>query len=92
MSKTGDFAIQGDTLVKYQGPGGDVVIPQGVVRIGREAFLDCAGLTSVALPAGVAEIGLLAFAGCLSLARVAASEILPSPAAPALSASISRRA
>ncbi len=76
MSDIGDFVIQEGTLVRYRGPGGDVVIPPGAVRIGREAFLDCPGLTGVSVPAGATEIGPLAFANCVNLARVDLPESL----------------
>ena len=36
-----DFIIENGILTKYQGPGGDVVIPDGVTRIDSFAFSDC---------------------------------------------------
>ena len=76
MMDTGDFVIQGDTLIRYQGPGGEVSVPPGVARIGLEAFLGCAGLTGVSLPEGVVEIGSRAFANCVNLARADLPESL----------------
>lgn len=38
MSNTNDFIINGDTLVKYTGTGGKVVIPEGVKKIASSAF------------------------------------------------------
>ena len=35
--------------------------------IGRYAFKDCSGLTSLTLPAGITEIGINAFDGCSGL-------------------------
>ena len=42
----------------------DLVIPDGVTRIGDWAFRFCSGLTSVSIPESVTEIGELAFEGC----------------------------
>lgn len=38
MSDPGDFIIENGVLKKYVGPGGDVVIPEGVASIGKDAF------------------------------------------------------
>ena len=51
-----------------------VVIPEGVRRIGRIAFLDCASLVSVEIPEGVRYIDERAFNRCSSLESV----VLPS--------------
>jgi hypothetical protein len=61
-----DFDIQGDVLVKYNGAGGRVTIPSGVIRIGENAFWECNNLTSVSMPS-VTSIGQGAFSGCGSL-------------------------
>ena len=57
-------------LESYTGLGGDVVIPKGVTKIGRLAFLDCDSLTGVTIPDGVRSIGYAAFAGCKNLKSV----------------------
>ena len=44
MSNPGDFIIENGVLKKYVGPGGDVVIPDGVTSIGEEAFRACSSL------------------------------------------------
>lgn len=62
-----DFVIENGTLTKYNGPGGNVTIPDGVTHIGSEAFYMCEDLTSVTLPDGVITIGDRAFSGCLNL-------------------------
>lgn len=36
-----DFSISNGVLVKYNGSGGDVIIPDGVTTIGKSAFLGC---------------------------------------------------
>ena len=41
-----------------------------VVEIGRDAFLDCTGLTSVTIPSSVKTIGWYAFSGCSGLTSI----------------------
>ncbi len=48
----------------------DLVIPDGVTRIGNFAFDYCTELTSVTIPDGVANIGTCAFRGCANLTNV----------------------
>lgn len=65
-----DFILENGTLTNYHGPGGDVVLPEGITEVGREAFFHCDGLTGVSVPAGVTKISHLAFANCVSLAEI----------------------
>ena len=58
----------GATLV--YGVTGDVVIPDGVVSIGENAFNWCRGLTSVTIPSSVTSIGAWSFAYCYSVSEV----------------------
>ena len=69
-SSTKDFKIKDNILVKYKGKGGDVVIPAGIVEIGKTAFSENQSITSVVIPAGCKIIGSYAFSGCLNLAKV----------------------
>ena len=66
-SKDSDFVIENGVLTKYTGSGGDVVIPEGVTAIGKEAFYHCESLTGINIPDGVTDIGFSAFCGCESL-------------------------
>ena len=61
-------------LTKYNGPGGDVVIPEGVKAIGERAFYGCKSLESVTIPEGVTKIGGFAFRGCTGLRKVTVPE------------------
>ncbi len=47
-----------------------VVIPEGVTKIGRIAFIHCESLASVMIPDGVTEIDIGAFKDCTSLTSV----------------------
>ena len=66
------FSIDKDgVLLAYRGPGGDVVIPESVRRIGEGAFLDCTSLTGVVIGDNVTYIGKSAFRGCTALTALA---------------------
>ena len=64
------FTIENGVLTKYNGPGGDVVIPDSVTDIESLAFNGCTGLTSVTIPDSVTYIGPYAFLGCTGLTSV----------------------
>ena len=70
MSSASDFIIENGVLKKYVGPGGDVVIPEGVKSVGGKAFYDCGNLRSVTIPEGVTNIGRFSFCYCQNLVHM----------------------
>ena len=70
MSNVNDFEIKNGVLVKYHGNDTEVVIPEGVTKIGLLAFAECKLLTNVKIPEGVTEIGEWAFWRCSSLTNI----------------------
>jgi hypothetical protein len=65
-----EFKIVNGVLKKYTGNEKNVIIPDGVKRIGKEAFERCENLESVTIPNGVKSIGDYAFNGCSKLSSV----------------------
>ena len=65
-----DFTIENGVLTKYNGPGGDVVIPSGVSVIGAAALYGCASLTSVSILNSVTSIMDFALSSCTNLTSV----------------------
>ena len=51
MSNANDFVIEQGVLTKYTGPGGNVVIPEGVTEIGEDAFDEGVKLVRFCSPA-----------------------------------------
>lgn len=67
----GNVTSQGRTLFINGKPlTGDLIIPDGVEKIGDYAFYGCGGLKSVIIPAGVVSVGESAFYGCVNLTGV----------------------
>ncbi|GHT72892.1 hypothetical protein AGMMS50262_02920 [Bacteroidia bacterium] len=65
-----DFDIdENGVLTGYHGPGGDVVIPDGVTAIGEMVFVG-RSLTSITIPYSVTTIGRSAFQACSSLTSI----------------------
>lgn len=88
MVSKSDFVIENGTLIRYTGPGGDVVVPNGVIRIEgyfdgastwwRGAFQGCKRLMSIVLPEGIQRIGDSAFDGCKKLTGITLPKSLQS--------------
>ena len=70
MNNTDEFIIEDGVLVKYNGDGGDVIIPEGVTSIRHLAFRGCNSLRSVIIPDGVTSIGIKAFEECSNLISI----------------------
>ena len=64
------FAIKDGVLVEYIGTEDTVVIPNGISRIGNEAFKNNENLKEVIIPEGVIEIGDDAFLECTYLKKI----------------------
>ena len=73
-AKEKGFDIVKGVLLKYTGKDSEVVIPEGVVRIGEAAFRDSTSITSVIMPNSVTAVDSWAFKGCKALISVKISE------------------
>lgn len=71
-SSDDDFKIDDrGVLIEYTGEGGDVVVPDGVISIGRKPFWNSiTTLTSVTLPDSVKVIQDQGFFGCRNLTSI----------------------
>ena len=67
MSNANDFEIENGVLKSYKGRSKDVVIPEGVTCIGKEAFRGRWSLKSITIPESVTRIKECAFWGCKGL-------------------------
>lgn len=56
----------------------DIVIPDGVIKIGKEAFKDKTDIESVVLPESLEEIGDMAFSNCGNITDIVLNEGLNS--------------
>ena len=70
MSNAGDFVIENGVLTEYRGQGGDIVIPDGVTKIGRSAFANRKDLKSITIPGSAKNIAGYVFSNCENLASV----------------------
>lgn len=57
MNNASDFIIENGVLTRYTGPGGDVVIPEGVTSIGDRAFQACDAPERIPLPDSLTDLG-----------------------------------
>lgn len=71
-----DFVIEGNVLKQYKGNEAEIVIPDTVREIARDAFRDKRYITSVTMPDRIEIIGMGAFCGCERLKKVVLPEEL----------------
>lgn len=74
MSEYSDFIIKDGIVEKYVGTSENVIVPDGVTGIGKNAFYCCSRVFSVSVPGSVKIIAKEAFAGCENLANIELSE------------------
>ncbi len=65
-----DFTIVSGVLTAYTGKGGDITIPEGVTKIGKNAFDKNTTITTIVLPSSLVEISDYAFRQCTALTSV----------------------
>lgn len=69
-AKDSGVNINGGVVINYVGSETEIIIPDGVRTIGREAFAGNTQITSVRLPSSLNKIDYGAFRGCTSLKSV----------------------
>ena len=62
--------ISGNIYINGQRLTGDLVIPDGVTRIGKKAFAGCTELSSISISNSVESIDDYAFSGCTELTNI----------------------
>ena len=65
-----DFDIKGNTLYKYIGNGGEIIIPEGVMTIVSNAFKDIKNIECIVLPKSIMSIERCAFSRCEHIGKV----------------------
>lgn len=65
-----NMIVKNNTVVLFFGDNKKVAIPQGVTKIGEDAFRNCGSIQQVDIPNSVTEIGKNAFWECDSLQQV----------------------
>ena len=72
------FEIEDGVLTKYTGDETEVVIPEGVVTIGKNAFYENKKITEIVMPDSVIKIDSNAFEKCAKLKAISFSKNLES--------------
>ena len=70
LKDSNGFVIVNNVLHCYSGTDQSIVIPEGVTKIGSEAFANCESLQTVVIPESTTSIGFGAFFQCSSLHTV----------------------
>ena len=68
-TEKGFFEVDGTTLMKYSGPGGEVTVPDGIEVLGESAF-EFTNVTKVNLPETLKEIKNYCFHSCYDLTEI----------------------
>lgn len=75
-NQTEEFTVVGNgVLIKYNGPGGNVTIPENV-RFISDAFRHNKTITNVSIPTSVSIVGDYAFLGCSAIQSVSFPDTL----------------
>ena len=64
------YVIVNNILFDYTGRKKEIVIPENVTKIEKDAFRDCKSIISVTIPKSVTSISDYAFYGCINLKSV----------------------
>lgn len=64
------FVIIRNVLYSYCGKSTEVIVPEGIVEIGKRAFFDNKKIVSITLPKNLSIIGEQAFCGCSKLTSI----------------------
>ena len=64
------FTVVNGVLISYEGPGGEIVIPDGVTSIADKVFYGNKSLTKVTIPEGCATIGKEVFNFCSNIKEI----------------------
>ena len=72
VNKVADITSGDDTMLKglIQRDLTELIIPQGIIKIGSNAFSYCGNLISVTIPDSVTSIGSYAFSDCTNLESI----------------------
>lgn len=70
MSNAADFEIVNDVIRRYTGPGGHVVIPEGITGFWWTVFMGNQNITEITIPESVTEIPQNAFSNCRALKKI----------------------
>ena len=71
-----DNVIEIKKYAFYESKLSQIILPEGLVKIGEHAFFACMNLTNIKLPSTVTELGSHAFALCRSLTNISLSSSL----------------
>lgn len=70
LADVNGLIILNGVFIQYVGNGEEVVLPEGVTSIGRDAFSGCEHIKQVFLPSSLTRIEYNAFYGCKSLKTI----------------------